>query len=188
MSQAPIEFPIGGLTDGEVRLRLASDADVPAVVEACRDPEIARWTKVPDDYTADDAREWLDRQAGDRSSGAGLHLVIADEPTARLVGSIGFTGFDWEDRRASIGYWVAADSRRRGIAVHAVRLLAAWGFEELGLGRVEIKTRPENAASQRVAERAGFAREGLLRSYAVIKGRRRDMVIFSLLPGDQSLA
>jgi RimJ/RimL family protein N-acetyltransferase len=186
LSRPPIELPVEGLSDGAIRLRLIADADVPAVIDACQDPEIPRWTKVPDHYGEAEAREWLAQQEADHSTGSALHLVITDASSDRLLGSAGFTGIDWEDMRAAIGYWVAAHARGRGVATRAVSLLADWGIDELGFGRVEIKAQAENERSQRVAERAGFAREGLLRSYALMKGRRRDMILFSLLPGDRA--
>jgi RimJ/RimL family protein N-acetyltransferase len=186
LSRAPIEFPVEGLTDGEIRLRVMSEADISALTAACRDPEIPRWTQVPDDYEESHAREWLEMQGRRRDAGSELHLVIVDARDDRLLGSIGFTGIDWDDLRGSIGYWVAAEARGRGVATRAVRLLSGWGFEELGFGRVEIKTEPGNTISQRVAKRAGFSREGLLRSHALIKGRRRDMIVFSLLADDSS--
>jgi RimJ/RimL family protein N-acetyltransferase len=180
----PIEFPVEGLSDGRVRLRLIAEADLPAIVAACQDPEIPRWTRVPDSYGDSDAREWLDAQQQRRDAGSELHLVVVDARRDELLGSIGLVDIDWKDRRGSIGYWVTPGARGRGVATNAVRLLAAWGFEELGLGRVEIRSQPKNEASHRVAERAGFTREGVLRSHALIKGQRRDMVVFSLLPGE----
>jgi [ribosomal protein S5]-alanine N-acetyltransferase len=62
--------------------------------------------------------------------------------------------------------------------------VSRWAFDELGTGRVQLFTEPGNVASQRVAEKAGFMREGLLRRYLYIKGQHRDGVIFSLLPED----
>jgi RimJ/RimL family protein N-acetyltransferase len=184
LSRGPIEFPVEGLSDGSVRLRVIAEADLPAIVAACQDPEIPRWTRVPDSYGNSDARDWLDAQRQLRDAGAELHLVVVDARDDELLGSIGLVAIDWKDRRGSIGYWIASEARGRGVATRAVRLLAAWAFDELGLGRVEIKSHPDNAASHRVAERVGFTREGMLRSHALIKGRRRDMVVFSLLPGD----
>ena len=84
-----------------------------------------------------------------------------------------------------IGYWMAANARGRGLATAALRTLSRWAIEELGLGRVELATDPENLASQRVAEKAGFQREGVLRSMLPTReGPRRDGVMFSLLPGE----
>ncbi|MGH2981129.1 MAG: GNAT family N-acetyltransferase, partial [Solirubrobacterales bacterium] len=114
----------------------------------------------------------------------GLHLLVCDAQTDALIGSVGLNAVDWEDLRANIGYWIAADARRRGHATRATRLLAVWTLRSLGLERVQIHTRVANQASQRVAERAGFVREGVLRSHMQVKGRRFDAVVFSLLPGD----
>jgi RimJ/RimL family protein N-acetyltransferase len=99
-----------------------------------------------------------------------------------MLGSVGLTEIDWDEHRANIGYWVARASRRRGVATRSVRLLARWAFEALPLERLGILVDRQNAASAGVAERAGFKRERLLRSYTIIKDTRRDMVSYSLLP------
>ena len=67
----------------------------------------------------------------------------------------------------------------------ALRLLCQYAFEELEMERLELMTDPDNHASQRVAEKVGFRREGVLRSHLLHPdGRRRDSVLFSLLPGE----
>jgi RimJ/RimL family protein N-acetyltransferase len=66
----------------------------------------------------------------------------------------------------------------------AVLLLSRWIFDNLAAERIEITIEPQNAASRAVAERAGYAFEGVLRSYTEIKGQRRDMAMYSLLRGD----
>jgi ribosomal-protein-alanine N-acetyltransferase len=87
---------------------------------------------------------------------------------------------------AQTGYWLAPEARSHGHATAAVRLLARWAFGQLGLARLELTTGPDNAASQRVAERCGFVWEGRLRSNIIIRhtGERRDSLIYGLLPGD----
>lgn len=180
----PIEFPAGGIDDGVIRLRLRSDADVPAIIDACRDPEVVRWTRVPEDYDEVKAREWAEESARLLAEGSGLHLVIADARTDRLIGSIGIHEIDREERRCELGYWLAPDARGRGAMTRAVRLLSAWAFENLPVDRIAILIEPQNGASRRVAERAGFAFEGILRSHTLIKGARRDMCSYSLLRED----
>lgn len=92
---------------------------------------------------------------------------------------------DEQKRSGHIGYWCARPARGRGVMTHALRLLCRYAFEELALERLELFTDPENVASQRVAEKAGFQREGILRSHLPYPdGRRRDSVMFSLLPDD----
>lgn len=70
------------------------------------------------------------------------------------------------------------------MATTALRLLACWALDEGRLPRLELVTDPGNVASQKVAERAGFRREGVLRSYVERRGKREDCIIFSLLPGE----
>lgn len=147
---------------------------------ACQDPEIPRFTEVPSPYSEDDARDFIAKV----SSGelAELAFAIVDAGDGELLGSVGLRLP--QPGVGEIGYWVAAPARGRGVAARAVRLLAAWAFDELGYVRIQIHTDPANTASQRVAESAGFTREGVLRSYGVVKGERIDIVMFSLLPGE----
>lgn len=89
-----------------------------------------------------------------------------------------------ESGRGDIGYWVLAEHRGHGYATRGLRLAARWALESLGWARAQLWIEPDNAPSLRVAEAAGLTREGLLRSYASIEGRRCDAVFFSLLPSD----
>ena len=79
--------------------------------------------------------------------------------------------------RAGVGYWLVPAARGRGVATRAVRLLARWAFDSLGVVRLELTCGPDNVASQRVAERCGFTREGLMRAHLPFKGGRRDTVL-----------
>ena len=87
---------------------------------------------------------------------------------------------------ASIGYWLAGEARGQGYISRAVRVLARWAFDDLQLARLELTADPENIASQRVAERCGFRKEGHLRSDIVVhhSGERRDSLVYGLLPGE----
>jgi [ribosomal protein S5]-alanine N-acetyltransferase len=178
-----IEFPVEGVSDGEIRLRLRTDADTPAIVEACRDPEIVRWTRVPDSYDEATAAEWAVESRRHRESGTGLHLVIADAASDRLLGSIG-AHVNRGEGRCDVGYWLVPQRRGRGVMTRAVLLFSRWIFDNLEAERIEITIEPQNAASRAVAERAGYAFEGVLRSYTEIKAQRRDMAMYSLLRGD----
>ena len=179
-----IPLPNPPLRDDSLVLRPWRQTDADALVEACQDPDIPRWTAVPSPYGDRDAYAYLARAEVDRLAGRELGLAMAEEPSGELLGSCGLARFDWHDRKAEIGYWVAAGARRRSVGSRATRLLARWGIEQLGLERIELLANPANEASQRLAERAGFTREGLLRSYRRRKGEREDLIMFSLLRGD----
>lgn len=166
------------LIDGDLRLRAPTKADVPAIAAACGDPELSRFIPgLPSPYTEDHARQWVDSRIKEENSRT---LLVVDARTGQLYGAVevrlGETG--------SIGYWTAADARNRGIATRALKLLAAWAVTEGGVLRLELTTHPENVASQRVAEKAGFVREGVLRSHMNFQDGRRDSVMFSLVPSD----
>lgn len=184
MSHPPIEFPVEGLVGDTVRLRLAADADRSRFVEACQDEAIQRFTVVPAGYTDVHAREYAHRAAIGFADGTAVSLVIADPESDELLGSIALLRDDRDPDRWSAGYWVAPWARERGVATAALRLICAHGFEQLGAARIDLCTAVDNPASARVAERAGFSREGLLRSYIAIGGQRHDAFMYSLLPGD----
>lgn len=171
------------LRDGELLLRPWNDGDVAAVHAACQDPEIPRWIPVvPQPYTEESAREFI-RRAGEQGVAGNHQLAIVDARTGELLGAIGMR-VNATMKIGHIGYWVTRDARRRGVATRALRTLARWALEH-DYGRVELVTDPDNVASQRVAEKVGFRREGVLRSHLLHRdGRRRDSVMFSLLPGE----
>jgi [ribosomal protein S5]-alanine N-acetyltransferase len=176
-----IERPGAPLSDGDIVLRLFKEDDVPRLLEAARDPDIPRLTNLPKLESEDWARAWLERIEGLWRDGARATFAIADAASDDLLGSIGVR---LVDANGQIGYWVLASARGRGIATRALRLLADWAFS-VGFARLQLLTEPENAASQRVAANAGFRREGLLRSYIELKGRRADGIMFARLSGDQ---
>ena len=170
MSPRPIEFPVDGLSDGVVHLRLIAEADIPAIVDAVQDPEIPRWTRVPDPYSEEDGRHFHRMATTGREAGTDLATVIVDADDGHLLGTIALHNIDPENGRCTGGYWIAAPERRRGVARRALALLCRYGFEELDVQRIELWIDPTNTASLRVAVVAGFHREGLLRSFVPIRG------------------
>ncbi|KAG6432259.1 hypothetical protein SASPL_103834 [Salvia splendens] len=102
----------------------------------------------------------------------------------RAVGSISVTpGSGTRSCTAELGYVVAFEHWGKGVATEAVRIVASTIFRKWPLlQRLEALVDAENGRSQKVLEKAGFVREGLLRKYDVVKGKPRDMIVFSLLP------
>jgi RimJ/RimL family protein N-acetyltransferase len=179
----PLPLPDLPLCDGTIALRGTTDADIPALVAAVQDPLIPRYTRVPSPYGERQAREFLVERRRRREEGTELSLLVVDPDSDGLLGSVG-ARVDRDNARAEIGYWVAHEARGRGVASGAVVLLGTWLFATLELARLQIHTEVENVASQRVAERAGFTREGRLRSYELTEGRPIDVVMFAALPGE----
>jgi RimJ/RimL family protein N-acetyltransferase len=167
------------LRDADLELRPWTMDDVPALVDACNDPEIRHWIPIiPRPYTEEDARAFI------RGGVTGDQHQFAITESGQAVGSIGLS-VNQTSRNGHIGYWCAPAARGRGVTTRALRLLSRYALEELKLERLELITDPDNRASQRVAEKVGFRREGVLRSHLLHPdGRRRDSVMFSLLPGE----
>ena len=153
-----LALPDPPLSDGVAALRPWTAADVPALVEACQDPEISRRTLVPTPYTEADARGYLQRVAAGWQDGARASFAVVDAADhGAPLGAAGLEAIDWDQLAADVGYWLAAPARGRGFATRAVELLAGWAFGTLGLERLELRTIHDNVASHAVARRAGFA-------------------------------
>jgi RimJ/RimL family protein N-acetyltransferase len=179
-----IVLPGEPLVEGDTALRPWRDADLPELVLACRDPEIVKWTSVPNGYTEADAHDYLRQRYDAAFAGLTAPFAVVHASEDRLLGSISLLRFAWGHARGEVGYWLAAWGRGRGHATRAVRLICAWGFHALRLERIELVAATDNPASQSVAERAGFTREAVLRAYMRGALARQDMVMFGLLRGE----
>jgi RimJ/RimL family protein N-acetyltransferase len=161
------------LADGVVVLRPLGPQDATAVERALVDPEITRWF----DSRGLSARDVVDRARARWEGSEAAEFAIVDDD--ECVGSI------WlnlaTDRRAVVGYWLLPAARGKGLATRAVLLVARWAFGRIGVERIGLLADPRNESSVRVAERAGFKREGVLRSWTDVNGERVDHVSFSLL-------
>jgi [ribosomal protein S5]-alanine N-acetyltransferase len=165
------------LSDGEILLRPYSEADIGEVVRLTNDPDILRYTTIPDPNTAGGVREFIASHADDDET----HMLIVDPGDEGLVlGAVGIGRIAAEHARGEIGWWVGAQHRGRGLGARAARLLGDWALSaERGLHRIEAQVDVRNGASRRTAERAGLAFEGVLRSYMALKGEVRDVAMYA---------
>jgi RimJ/RimL family protein N-acetyltransferase len=170
------------LTGERVLLRPWRADDVAAVLAACQDPEIQRWTQIPVPYGRADAEGFVTGMAPSTWADGGALFAVEARGDGALVGSTGL--FYPRDGLAEAGYWSAPGHRGRGFTVEALLVLCAWAFDEVGLRRVELHVDPDNTGSRGVAERAGFRAEGLLRQRFLHRGQPSDMLLYSLLATD----
>ena len=168
------------LADAVVSLRPLGAADIAIVEAALDDPEICRWF----DNRGFSARDAIERAAARWQSAEAAEFALVD--VDECVGSLWLTL--GTDGRATVGYWLLPHARGKGLVGHALVLVSRWAFAELGVKRLGLHADPRNVASLRVAERAGFQREGVLRSWLEVNGERVDQVSFSLLPSDRASA
>jgi RimJ/RimL family protein N-acetyltransferase len=166
-----------------VELRPLSAAHLGDVAELIADPETLRFTRIPEPPPDGFAREWIARYERGRATGEREAFAILGGDGA-FVGIALAPVIDAEAAEAELGYMVAAHARGRGVATAALRLLTRWAFEERGIQRAVLHIDVGNPASRRVAERAGYTLEGVLRSTYVKQGRRSDTELWSRLPTD----
>ena len=177
------------LTDGaSVLVRPYRPDDVPLLYEAVRESisEVAPWLRwCHQDYALEESRGWIETRAEAWAQGTDYDFALIDPSHGRLLGGCGLNYLNRVYRFANLGYWVRSSQTRRGVATAAARCVAAFGFHELGLIRIEIVAATANTASQRVAEKLGATREGVLRNRMPVHDRVHDAVMFSLIPSDR---
>jgi RimJ/RimL family protein N-acetyltransferase len=183
MSDRP-EFPAGlVLTTGRLSIRPLADSDVDALVVAAADPVTQQWLPLPRPYLVEDARGFV-RDIAPAAQASGLGLIRGIECEGELAGAIDFKRTDWNNGETEIGYWTHPAFRGRGIMPEALTAMAHYALTEMRLERVVVRVAPGNTASARVAEKAGFTREGVARNAGHLHEGRVDLVVYSLISTD----
>jgi [ribosomal protein S5]-alanine N-acetyltransferase len=176
----PLRVP--ELVSPPVVLRPYADSDLALVRDASSDPLIPSISSVPRRYTDDAGRAFIARQHARDAEGDGYSFVIASASEPKVgIGSIGLWLQEIESGRASVGYWLVADARGKGLAAHALRAVVSFAFGALSIPRLHLFVEPWNVASARTAEAVGFTREATLRGWERIDGEQHDADCFALL-------
>lgn len=179
------------LTTDRLYLRTLEPADTDAVLIACQDPEIPRWTSVPSPYTRTHAMDFVERvsPAGWRDDSLyGFGVFTRESDT--MVGTIALVRLGQlaaPVRQAELGYWTVKEHRGRGYTAEAGLAVCRWAFEHVGVERMEWYAEAGNEGSRAVALRIGFVMEGTVRAKIVQRGSRRDAWTGALLPSDLGL-
>ena len=175
------------LTDESIMIRTYRDSDAALLYEAVREsiPEVSKWLPwCHDNYSIEESREFVSGRELGSQGDEWYSFAVFDTAGAKFLGGVGINFINRVHQMANLGYWVRTSGSGRGVATAATRLAARFGFEQLGLHRIEIVAAVENLASQRVAEKAGAKREGILRKRLLINGTPHDAVLFSLVRED----
>ncbi|MEU7222350.1 GNAT family N-acetyltransferase [Streptomyces chrestomyceticus] len=182
---APLDVPRLAAGDG-VLLRAWELGDLPLVREASSDDYIPLITTVPSTYSQAAGEAFVRRQWERASTGSGYPFVVVRIADGRPLGMVGLWLRDRGEGRASLGYWLAESARGQGVAAEALRAVVRWALVDLQVPRLQLYVELWNVASQRTAERVGFQREGVLRSWQQVGEERRDMIMYSMLGADLS--
>ena len=175
----PVELRVEGF-----RLRPWRVDDTEAVLAAMQDPEIRLWNGFAGEFGIEDVGVWLTRRI-DWSAGTHASWSVVDAATGELLGSVSLHSIDADQGDAEIGYWTVPAARGRGVAPAVVDAVCRWAFDALPVDRIELCHAVENAASGRVAEKAGFQQEGRLRrSFRYGDGVKHDELLWARLAED----
>jgi RimJ/RimL family protein N-acetyltransferase len=192
-------YPLGSTGDGSVdrlaakatrhrlarvRLEPLADAHLEDVSALLDDPEVLLFTRVPEPVPDGFAASWLVHYEEGRREGTRELFAVVGEDDGAFLGVGAVPVIDREAATLELGYVVSPAARGRGIATAALRLLTEWAFTEAGAERIELLISVDNHASKRVAERAGYVRDGILRSAYFKQGRRQDTELWSRLKAD----
>ena len=162
---------------GSVLLRPFRVSDLLLVEELSRDPYVPQIGTVPYPFTEAAGLAYLERQHQRLADEAGWSFAIADRASDRALGTAGF----WlhPDHPPSVGYVVAPSARGRGVATATLTALTRFGWTLPEVDRIELFAEPWNAASIAVAERCGYASDGMFRGHTMVGDQPRDMLRFA---------
>jgi RimJ/RimL family protein N-acetyltransferase len=171
------------LTVDELILRPWHSTDAAALLAACGDPEIARWAGMPRPFGQADAEAFIESAVAMWRDGTDAPFAIVEAESDRLLGAI--TRFGPDGHQATFGCWVVPEARGRGVGTRSLRLLAEWTFATTSVIRLHVFIMVGNEVSERMVERAGYQREGVLRAWDVLDdGVPVDCVVYSRLRSD----
>lgn len=134
-------------------------------------------------YSLDEAQAWVAQQIASHENQREFEFVVVDS-AGRLLGGCGLNQIDSANRRANLGYWIRSSASGHSHATAAVRMLVQWAYDHTALERLEVVVATGNAASLRVAEKAGAFRECVLRHRLLLHGVFHDAVLFSFIRGE----
>jgi RimJ/RimL family protein N-acetyltransferase len=175
------------LEDGFIKLIRFDLVEVNEVYLAVRESleDLLPWMPwCHNQYIIEDTRQYLESREEAWSKGKEYDFAIIDSRDNTFIGACGFNDINYEEKRANLGYWIRTSKTGQGIATLVVRLLALFAFEKLNLNRAELIIATDNKNSQRVAEKSGAVKEGILRNRLVVRDQIQDAVMYSLIPDD----
>ena len=175
-----IDWPVNQptLQSNGVTLRPLREEDIDPIFNACQDPTIPAFTRVPSPYDREMAEEFVrESSIAYRNH---ISITFAIEVGREFAGTIGLHSLQISDHLAEVGYWMDSSFRGTGICTHALSILTDFAFTTMRFRRIEGLTNFDNFASQRVLERAGYIREAILASRTTRPdGSQIDMVLFA---------
>lgn len=177
-------YPAPVLSTPRLTLRFPAMRDVRSVYAYAADERVSRYVLWNAPRTPDDTRRFLRGILYQNRAGEGLSFVVVENALNRVIGTSGFVRLDEDNALGEVGYSFARDVWGRGYAAEALAAVMAYGFDALGLHRVEGVCDVRNGASARVMEKCGMTREGMLRGRVMNKGEFADVWMYAAVARD----
>lgn len=175
----PDTFPV--LEGLGVTLREPTRLDATAWYQRATDPAVYEMTSDDPPASRDELSRALALYRAAFQRKERIAWMIVPDGESAGAGLISFNALNLHDRRGEIGYTLGREWWGQGYARKAAELVLAFGFDDLGLHRIEATVMTGNMRSRRLLERLGFQEEGLLRQYKLARGSPRDFWMFGLL-------
>jgi ribosomal-protein-alanine N-acetyltransferase len=166
-------------------LRMMGPGDVEDVFAYASDPEVARFVTWDHHASLEDSARYVEYMMGRHERGEVSEWGMDLREDGRLIGTCGFLGWSPPHARAEVAFALSRRYWNRGLMTEAVGRVVAFGFDRMGLNRVEARCLVDNVAARRVLEKAGMRREGTLREFVFFKGGFHDLHMYSLLKGER---
>ncbi|MCY7293081.1 MAG: GNAT family N-acetyltransferase [Ferruginibacter sp.] len=174
-------LPFKNLESQRLLLREITTDDVNEIFELRGNREAMKYIPRPLCITTEDAMEHVKMIQQKIETNEGINWAITLKSDNKLIGYIGHYRIKWEHFRSEIGYMILPKFNGQGIITEAIKLIVDYGFNEMKMHSLEGIIDPENAASARVLEKNGFAKEAHLRENEFFDGKFIDSVIYSLV-------
>lgn len=158
--------------------------DVPDVFAYASDSEVARYTTWEAHATVEDSRRFVEWVLEQYATVQVAPWGVVHKGERKLIGTCGFVTWFPRHARAEVAYAIGRRYWNQGLTTDALREVIRFGFERMGLNRIEARCMPENVASERVMQKVGMTFEGLLRQQMYVKGRYDDLKLYSILRGE----
>ncbi len=160
-------------------LRTLTETDIPFLLSHFSKNEINEYSSAENLNSLREAREFYEKYIAPRPELFRLGIILKE--SGELVGTLGLYGIDHANMRAVVGYDLVKEFWGKGLMTEALRALVDYGFEQIGLNKIEATADTNNLRSLRVVERCGFRKEGVLRQKSYYKGAFHNEAVYSML-------
>jgi RimJ/RimL family protein N-acetyltransferase/nicotinamidase-related amidase len=145
------------------------------------DDEVQKMYCEPSYKTVEELMPLLDRYIGRNQSGYYYRWAVVLRETGECIGQVAYFFVDARNRLAEIEYCIGIAFQSKGYATEAIKAIVDYGFERIGLNKVQACVKPSNTASARVVKKCGFRQDGILRKHLYRGGSYEDRIIFSII-------